>query len=177
MMADDKPLDTAAAMFANALIANCCGSRAKATERAAKAFDKQTEAEGQLVWMKAYHMLRSGNPIPPHRTHIPEIPNPHDLRYVRVECFASGGAVGGHDDDDGGNDDRKASKEQANYSPYGDEEKHCSICRMWVAAKGNDHHGRCTAVAGSIAPTAICDFYEDKKVHYERIPIKQRDNA
>jgi hypothetical protein len=79
----DSTMEKAAAMLANALVSNT-GSRQKATVRAAKAFDKQTEAEGQLVWMKAYHMLRSSRPIPSYRTHIPEIPNPHAVHYERV---------------------------------------------------------------------------------------------
>jgi hypothetical protein len=75
--------DIAAAMYANALIANT-GSRQKAIERAARAFDKQTEGEGGLVWLKTYHLLRSGKPIPPYKARIVEIPNPHDVHYERV---------------------------------------------------------------------------------------------
>jgi hypothetical protein len=160
--------DIAAAMYANALIANT-GSREKATERAMKAFFKQTEPEGQLIWMKTYHMLRSGEPIPPHRTHIPEIPTGREVHYQRIECFARGGAVGSKADDDGDGD--KATKQQAAYSPYGSEEKHCSICSMFREPNS------CTEVQGDISRTAICDYFEGKGLHYERVPIRKRDDA
>jgi hypothetical protein len=119
--------------------------------------------------LKTHHLLRSGRPIPPHRTHIPEIPNPHDVHYVRVETYARGGAVGSKADDAGDGD--KATKEQAAYTPYGSAEEHCSICSMFREPDS------CTEVKGSISRTAVCDYFEDKKVHYQRIPIRKRDDA
>jgi hypothetical protein len=79
----DSTMEKAAAMLANALVSNT-GSRQKASERAVKGFEKQTEGEGQLLWLKAYRLLRSSNPIPPYRCHIPGIENPHAVHYEPV---------------------------------------------------------------------------------------------
>jgi hypothetical protein len=151
MAVSDHDIAEAAAMLANALIANT-GSRQQATARAVKGVAKQTDATGKVLWRKVTDLLRSPDPIPPHRGHFPEIPNPNDVRYERVQCFASGGAV----------NSSKVSKETANYSPYGSEERHCSICTMF-----REPHS-CTEVQGDISRTAICDYFE---------PIKKRSHA
>jgi hypothetical protein len=152
----DSPDDIAAAMLANALIANT-GSRKQATERAARGIQKQTEPEGKAVWRKVHDLLGSGKDIPAHyRGDFPEIPNPHAVHYVRVN-FAPGGAV----DDDG---DEKISKAQAHYR-IGTEQRHCELCSMYRHSKydnkGSD--GECTLVQGPISPQGFCDYFERQK--------------
>lgn len=49
----------------------------------------------------------------------------------------------------------KASKAQAHYRT-GREQKHCAICTMFRPPHG------CTAVAGSISPQALCDYFKRK---------------
>jgi hypothetical protein len=142
-MADSKH-DIAAAMLCNALISHC-GSRQQATEKAAKRIDKQPDATGRALWGKVHNLLKSGQAIPPHRGHFDSIPSRHAVHYIRIN-FADGGTVG-----------QKVSKETANYSPFGSEENHCSICRMF-----REPHA-CTAVKGEISRTAICDFFERQK--------------
>ncbi len=85
--------DVAAAMLANALIANQ-GSRRLATIEAALRIDQQPNAEGRALWTRVRDFLRSPYPIPHHRGHFPSIPNPHALHYERVRLqFADGDAV------------------------------------------------------------------------------------
>jgi hypothetical protein len=142
----DSDHDNAAAMAANALIRSE-GSRDSA-RIAAELRSEHPKGDHRAFWGKVRDLLKSGKQIPPYFAHLDEIPNPNAVRYVRVQCFASGGAVSGHS---------KASKEQANYSPFGDEERHCSICSMWREPN------RCTEVQGDISRTAICDYFERKK--------------
>jgi hypothetical protein len=86
-MDDSKHI--AACMLANALIANQ-GSRRLAAIEAAFRVDKQPGAMGRAVWTKARDLLRSPNPIPPYRAHIPEIPSPHTVHYGRVPIKGRG---------------------------------------------------------------------------------------
>jgi hypothetical protein len=169
----DSPHDIAAAMLANALI-RTTGSRKLATGRAAKGIAKQTNAEGKMVWRKVHDLLGSGRDIPAHyRCHVPEIPSRHAVQYVRVNAYATGGAV------KAGDDDEKISKKESRYR-IGTELRHCEICSMWRHSehdnKGSD--GECTLVEGRISPQGLCDYFRRKKESGGSVDnIAQREGA
>src|SRR5262249_51947973 len=145
-MAEESDNDKAAAMIANALIRSE-GSRHNAATEAFLRGENHPKADHRVFWDKVHKLLKSGSPISPYFGSFDSIPNPNAVHYVRVNAFATGGAVS----------HSKATKEQSNYSPFGDEERHCSICSMWREPN------RCTEVAGDISRTAVCDYFEPKK--------------
>jgi hypothetical protein len=62
----------------------------------------------------------------------------------------------------------KVTKEHANYTPFGSEDTHCSICKMFREPNS------CTKVLGGISRTAVCDFWDGRSVGYKRVPLQRR---
>jgi hypothetical protein len=98
----DSENDIGAAMLANALVSYYSGVRWAAADDAAERVERQPDAKGRALWTKARDLLRSPNPIPPHKGFFPEFPSAHHVAYVRVRCFADGGAVSHESGDDDG---------------------------------------------------------------------------
>src|SRR6516225_9080985 len=143
-------------MIANALIANA-GSRQGAAAKAANRSERHPDPDHKRFWREVHDLLRSGQDIPAeHRGTFKSIPNPHAVHYVRVNAFASGGAVG-HVYDDG----EKITKEEARYR-LGTERRRCGLCSMFVRDDGEHGDGRCTLVEGSISPHGTCKYFERK---------------
>jgi hypothetical protein len=92
MRNDDDPEDveTAIALIANRLISSL-GSRREAAVKAAKRAEGGA-ADHWAFWKKVHTLLKSNEPIAPHRGFIPQFPSRHDVHYERVPGTAEPGA-------------------------------------------------------------------------------------
>jgi hypothetical protein len=87
MKDDPSDVEMAVAMVSNALISNT-GSRKQAAAKAARRAEDAPDNDHHAFWKKVHTVLKSNEPIAPHRGHFPSIPNPHAVHYERVKTRA-----------------------------------------------------------------------------------------